>query len=99
LNDGRRGHLRVWELTTPSGDHHREDRLVISSLLLTIRELRKDDLSPAVAVIARAMRDNPQSLAAFGSNPMQRLSRLQGMFGEWYVGYSSIGAALSAPVG
>jgi len=45
-----------------------------------IRELRQEELSPAVAIIARAMRDNPLSLAAFGSEPVPRLSRLHGMF-------------------
>jgi predicted GNAT family N-acyltransferase len=46
-----------------------------------IRELGTDDLSAAIGVVARGMRDNPLNIAAFGDNAGARLSRLRGMFG------------------
>jgi ribosomal protein S18 acetylase RimI-like enzyme len=46
----------------------------------TIRDLGTDDLSAAVDVVARGMRDNPLNIAAFGDDAESRLECLHGMF-------------------
>jgi ribosomal protein S18 acetylase RimI-like enzyme len=45
-----------------------------------IRELGTDDLSAAIGVVARGMRDNPLNIAAFGNDVGTRLEQLQRMF-------------------
>jgi len=46
----------------------------------TIRDLGTDDLSAAVDVVARGMRDNPMNIAAFGDDACVRLDCVHGMF-------------------
>jgi len=57
-----------------------DDRMLRMMLAPTIRDLGTDDLSAAVDVVARGMRDNPLNIAAFGDDAGVRLERLQGMF-------------------
>jgi len=47
---------------------------------LAIRELGSDDLSAAIGVVARGMRDNPLDIAAFGDDSAVRAKRLQRIF-------------------
>lgn len=47
---------------------------------IVVREIDANDLPPAVAIIARGMRDNPLHIAVFGRNPETRAVRLSRMF-------------------
>jgi ribosomal protein S18 acetylase RimI-like enzyme len=47
---------------------------------LAIRELAIGDLSAAIGVVARGMRDNPLHIAAFGEDATVRTKHLQRMF-------------------
>jgi ribosomal protein S18 acetylase RimI-like enzyme len=48
--------------------------------MVTVRELRPDDLALAIAITARGMRDNPLHVAALGHNTRTRAARLGRMF-------------------
>jgi len=48
--------------------------------MVTVRELRPDDLHEAVAIIARGMRDNPLHVSALGRDTGTRAARLGRMF-------------------
>jgi hypothetical protein len=48
--------------------------------ILVVRELTDADLSAAVGIVARGMRDNPLHVAAFGTDPELRGRRLMRMF-------------------
>ena len=45
----------------------------ISAGVVEVRDLRRDELDEAVAVVARGMRENPLHVAAYGSDPDRRL--------------------------
>jgi len=48
--------------------------------MVTVRELRPDDLREATAIIARGMRDNPLHVSALGRDTGTRAARLGRMF-------------------
>jgi ribosomal protein S18 acetylase RimI-like enzyme len=48
--------------------------------MVTVRELRPDDLTDAIAIIARGMRDNPLHISALGQPAGTRADRLKRMF-------------------
>jgi ribosomal protein S18 acetylase RimI-like enzyme len=47
----------------------------------SVRELHRQELAVAVAVVSRGMLDNPLHIQAFGADPSDRLKVLTGMFG------------------
>ncbi len=53
---------------------------LITTELLSIRDLRQEDLVVAVDLTARGMRDNPLDIAAFGSDPVRRAERMRRLF-------------------
>ena len=48
--------------------------------MVTVRELRPDDLALAIAITARGMRDNPLHVSALGRDTRTRAARLGRMF-------------------
>jgi GNAT superfamily N-acetyltransferase len=52
--------------------------VVVTSI--RVRELNEADLSSAVGIVARGMRDNPLHISALGNDPNLRVKRLVGMF-------------------
>ena len=63
---------------------------------VVIRQLRSDELSRAVQVIARGMRDNPLHIQAVGANPAARVVGLKRMFGNVLPVISRKGVLLGA---
>src|SRR5262245_4433864 len=49
---------------------------------ITVRELRPDEFTIAIELIARGMRDNPLHIHALGIDPDRRVVRLRQMFGN-----------------
>ena len=47
---------------------------------MEIRELQRDDVNGAASLLSRGMRDNPNNLAAFGSDPDRRQMALAPFF-------------------
>jgi GNAT superfamily N-acetyltransferase len=51
---------------------------------LEVTDLPRGEISQAVRVLARGMRDNPLHIAAFGEDPQRRLRALERMFGALF---------------
>lgn len=51
---------------------------------LDIRELRKDERRLAAGLTARAMRDNPTTIAMFGDEPLDRLAGMQAIWTAFF---------------
>jgi len=49
-------------------------------VMVTVRELRLDELADAITIIARGMRDNPLHVSALGYDTRTRADRLNRMF-------------------
>ena len=54
--------------------------ILVSSAIITVRDLGQADLPSAVGIVARGMRDNPLHIAALGSDAETRGKRLIRMF-------------------
>lgn len=63
---------------------------------IRVRELTEADLSVAIGIVARGMRDNPLHIAALGKDPDLRSKRLIGMFSEALPLVRSKGVVLGA---
>jgi ribosomal protein S18 acetylase RimI-like enzyme len=50
---------------------------------IELRAARAEDIASATAVTARAFRDNPMTMACWGSNPARRERGLRSLFGEF----------------
>jgi ribosomal protein S18 acetylase RimI-like enzyme len=53
-------------------------------IAVEVGDLPREDISAAVDVLARGMRDNPLHIAAFGPAPERRVRSLQRMFGTLF---------------
>ena len=48
--------------------------------MIDVRDLRRDEISAAVALLSRGMRDNPLNIAAYGADAQRRQRALERMF-------------------